>query len=221
MSVHIAPSILSADFRRLGDDIAMVEAGGADWIHIDVMDGVFVPNLTYGAKVIDTVRRCSSLPLDVHLMVVQPEKYFDDFVRAGASGLTVHAEVAPHLHRQLTRIRELGCRAGVALNPATPLDAVSEVIPEIDLLLIMTVNPGFGGQEFIPYSVDKIRRARLMLDEAGSDAALEVDGGISRETINEVWSAGADTFVAGNAVFSARDPKAEIAALRASCGVPV
>jgi len=221
MTIRIVPSILSADFARLGDEIAMCEAGGADWIHIDVMDGVFVPNLTYGAKVIDTVRRCTSLPLDVHLMVVQPEKYFDDFVRAGASGLTVHAEVAPHLHRQLTRIRELGCRAGVALNPATPLDAVSEVIPEIDLLLIMTVNPGFGGQEFIPYSVDKIRRARLMLDEAGSDAALEVDGGISRETINEVWSAGADTFVAGNAVFSARDPKAEIAALRASCGVPV
>jgi ribulose-phosphate 3-epimerase len=221
MTIRIVPSILSADFAKLGDEIAMCEAGGADWIHIDVMDGVFVPNLTYGAKVIDTVRRCSSLPLDVHLMVVQPEKYFDDFVRAGASGLTLHAEVAPHLHRQLTRIRELGCRAGVALNPATPLDAVSEVIPEIDLLLIMTVNPGFGGQEFIPYSVDKIRRARLMLDEAGSDAALEVDGGISRETINEVWSAGADTFVAGNAVFSARDPKAEIAALRASCGVPV
>ena len=221
MTIRIVPSILSADFAKLGDEIAMCEAGGADWIHIDVMDGVFVPNLTYGAKVIDTVRRCTSLPLDVHLMVVQPEKYFDDFVRAGASGLTVHAEVAPHLHRQLTRIRELGCRAGVALNPATPLDAVSEVIPEIDLLLIMTVNPGFGGQEFIPYSVDKIRRARLMLDEAGSDAALEVDGGISRETINEVWSAGADTFVAGNAVFSARDPKAEIAALRASCGVPV
>jgi len=221
MTIRIVPSILSADFAKLGDEIAMCETGGADWIHIDVMDGVFVPNLTYGAKVIDTVRRCSSLPLDVHLMVVQPEKYFDDFVRAGASGLTVHAEVAPHLHRQLTRIRELGCRAGVALNPATPLDAVSEVIPEIDLLLIMTVNPGFGGQEFIPYSVDKIRRARLMLDEAGSDAALEVDGGISRETITEVWSAGADTFVAGNAVFSARDPKAEIAALRASCGVPV
>jgi ribulose-phosphate 3-epimerase len=221
MTIRIVPSILSADFAKLGDEIAMCEAGGADWIHIDVMDGCFVPNLTYGAKVIDTVRRCTSLPLDVHLMVVQPEKYFDDFVRAGASGLTIHAEAAPHLHRQLTRIRELGCRAGVALNPATPLDAVCEVIPEIDLLLIMTVNPGFGGQEFIPYSVDKIRRARLMLDEAGSEAALEVDGGISRETINEVWSAGADTFVAGNAVFSARDPKGEIAALRASCGVAV
>jgi len=221
MTIRIVPSILSADFAKLGDEIAMCEAGGADWIHIDVMDGCFVPNLTYGAKVIDTVRRCTSLPLDVHLMVVQPEKYFDDFVRAGASGLTIHAEATPHLHRQLTRIRELGCRAGVALNPATPLNAVCEVIPEIDLLLIMTVNPGFGGQEFIPYSIDKIRRARLMLDEAGSEAALEVDGGISRETITDVWSAGADTFVAGNAVFSARDPKAEIAALRSSCGVPV
>jgi ribulose-phosphate 3-epimerase len=221
MTIRIVPSILSADFAKLGDEIAMCEAGGADWIHIDVMDGCFVPNLTYGAKVIDTVRRCTSLPLDVHLMVVQPEKYFDDFVRAGASGLTIHAEVAPHLHRQLTRIRELGCRAGVALNPATPLNAICEVIPEIDLLLIMTVNPGFGGQEFITYSVDKIRRARLMLDEEGSDAALEVDGGISRETINEVWSAGADTFVAGNAIFSARDPKGEIAAMRASCGVAV
>jgi len=221
MTIRIVPSILSADFAKLGDEIAMCEAGGADWIHIDVMDGCFVPNLTYGAKVIDTVRRCTSLPLDVHLMVVQPEKYFDDFVRAGASGLTIHAEAAPHLHRQLTRIRELDCRAGVALNPATPLNAVCEVIPEIDLLLIMTVNPGFGGQEFIPYSIDKIRRARLMLDEAGSEAALEVDGGISRETITDVWSAGADTFVAGNAVFSARDPKAEIAALRSSCGVPV
>jgi len=221
MTIRIVPSILSADFAKLGDEIAMCEAGGADWIHIDVMDGCFVPNLTYGAKVIDTVRRCTSLPLDVHLMVVEPEKYFDDFARAGASGLTLHAEATPHLHRQLTRIRELGCRAGVALNPATPLNAVCEVIPEIDLLLIMTVNPGFGGQEFIPYSVDKIRRARLMLDEAGSEAALEVDGGISRETITEVWSAGADTFVAGNAIFSARDPKGEIAAMRASCGVPV
>jgi ribulose-phosphate 3-epimerase len=221
MTIRIVPSILSADFAKLGDEIAMCEAGGADWIHIDVMDGRFVPNLTYGAKVIDTVRRCTSLPLDVHLMVVEPEKYFDDFVRAGASGLTIHAEAAPHLHRQLTRIRELGCRAGVALNPATPLNAVCEVIPEIDLLLIMTVNPGFGGQEFIPYSLDKIRRARLMLEEAGSDAALEVDGGISRETIGDVWSAGADTFVAGNAIFSARDPKGEIGALRAACGVAV
>ena len=221
MSVRIAPSILSADFAKLGDEIAMCEAGGADWIHIDVMDGRFVPNLTFGAKVIETVRKLTGLPLDVHLMVVEPEKYFDDFAAAGANGLTIHAEAAPHLHRQLRRIRELGCMAGVALNPATPLSAVCEIIPEVDLLLIMSVNPGFGGQKFIPYAVDKIRRARLMLDEEGSKAALEVDGGVSRETISEIWAAGADTFVAGNAVFSARNPKEEIARLRGRCGVQV
>jgi ribulose-phosphate 3-epimerase len=219
--VRIAPSILSADFAKLGDEIAMCEAGGADWIHIDVMDGRFVPNLTFGAKVIETVRRCTSLPLDVHLMVVEPENYFDDFAAAGATGLTIHAEAAPHLHRQLTRIRELGCLAGVALNPATPLSAVCEIVPEIDLLLVMSVNPGFGGQTFIEYSIDKVRRARQMLDEADSEAVLEVDGGINRDTIERVFAAGADTFVAGNAVFSAKDPQGEIAALRAKCGVTV
>jgi ribulose-phosphate 3-epimerase len=221
MTVRIAPSILSADFARLGEELAMCEAGGADWIHVDVMDGQFVPNLTFGAKVIETARRTTDLPLDVHMMVVEPEKYFDDFAAAGATGMTIHAEAAPHLHRQLTRIRELGCRAGVALNPATPLSAVAEVLPEIDTLLIMSVNPGFGGQRFIEYSVDKIRRARLMLDEARSNAALEVDGGINRQTIAEVWNAGADTFVAGNAVFSAKDPRAEIGMLRSQCGVAV
>ena len=217
MTVRIAPSILSADFARLGDEIAMLEAGGADWIHVDVMDGRFVPNLTFGTKVIETVRRLSTLPIDVHLMVVEPERYVDDFAKAGATLLTIHPEVSPHLHRQLARIRELGCRAGAALNPSTPLEAVREVADMLDLLLIMSVNPGFGGQQFIPASVDKIRRARTLLQATGSRAVLEVDGGINRETITSVWRAGADTFVAGNAIFSAKDPRTEIAALRARC----
>ena len=221
MSVRIAPSILSADFARLGDEIARCEAGGADWIHVDVMDGRFVPNLSYGLKVIETCRRVTSLPLDVHMMVVEPQNFFDDYAAAGANGLTIHAEAAPHLQRQLARIRELGCRAGVALNPSTPLIQVSEVLADMDLLLVMTVNPGYGGQQFIPQSVDKVRRARLMLDEAGSRALIEVDGGINRETIGEAWRAGADTFVAGHAVFAARDPGEEIRALRERCVVHV
>ena len=217
MKVKIAPSILSADFGHLADEIARCEAGGADWIHVDVMDGVFVPNLTYGAKVIETVRKLTTLPLDVHLMVIEPEKYFDDFVAAGATGLTIHQEAAPHLQRQLARIRQLGCLAGVALNPGTALSSVSEVLDDLDLLLIMTVNPGFGGQKFIPAAFDKITRARRMLTDAKSAATLEVDGGVNRDTIEKVWRAGADTFVAGNAVFAAKDPAAEIRALRARC----
>ena len=215
--VKIAPSILSADFAKLGDEVRMLEDGGADWLHIDVMDGRFVPNLTFGAKVIETVRRCSSLPLDVHLMVVEPERYFDDFANAGASGMTIHAEVSPHLDRQLMRIREVGCAAGVSLNPSTSITAVEDVLDKLDLLLIMSVNPGFGGQQFIRRSLDRIARARRMLDAARSPATLEVDGGINRETIVECWQAGADTFVAGNAVFAAASPKDEIRALREQC----
>ncbi len=215
--VKIAPSLLAADFGRLAEQLAAIEAGGADWLHVDVMDGVFVPNLSFGVKVIETCKRLTRLPLDVHLMVVEPEKYFDSFAKAGASVLTIHVEAAPHLHRQLGRIRELGCMAGAVMNPATPVEALRDVVADLDLLLIMSVNPGFGGQKFIPASLGKISRARAMLSDARSNALLEVDGGVARDTIQACWRAGADTFVAGNAVFTAADPAAEIRALRALC----
>ncbi len=217
MKARISVSILNADFGHLAEEIAVCVAGGTDMIHLDVMDGRFVPNITFGEKVISTVRKLTSLPLDVHMMVEEPERYFESFAGAGASGLTIHVEAAPHLQRQLSAIRELGCTAGAAVNPGTPLARVREVLGDLDLLLVMTVKPGFGGQKFIAASPDKIARARHMLDEGRSRAALEVDGGISRETIASAWRAGADTFVAGHAIFSAADQKAEFAALRAIC----
>lgn len=218
MKARIAPSILSADFGHLADEIARCVEGGADWIHIDVMDGCFVPNLTFGAKVIGTVRKLTELPLDVHLMVVEPEKYFDSFVDQGANVITIHQEVSPHLHRQLSHIRELGAACGVALNPSTPVESVRDVCADLDLLLMMSVNPGFGGQRFIRRSLSRLHQAREMLNDEKSGATLEVDGGIGRDTITDCWLAGADTFVAGNAIFGAQDPGAEIGVLRGLCG---
>ncbi len=202
--IKLAPSILSADFACLGDQIAQAEAAGADYIHVDVMDGQFVPNLTVGPIVVKAARRSTRLPLDVHLMMVEPERYLKNFIRAGADIVTVHVETCPHLHRTIQQIHELGVNAGVALNPSTPLGAVEEILPDIDLLLLMTVNPGFGGQAFIGQMLDKIERARAALDRIGSDADLEVDGGIDSKTAPLVVKAGARVLVAGWAVFEAQ-----------------
>jgi ribulose-phosphate 3-epimerase len=221
VSVRIAPSLLSADWAHLPEEVAACEAGGADWLHLDVMDGRFVPNLTFGAKMIETIRGLTALPLDVHMMVVEPERYFESFASAGATGMTIHVEATPHLDRQLNRIKELGCKAGAAINPGTPVQALHEVAGILDLALVMSVNPGFGGQAFIPYAIDKLARARMLLRAAGSRACLEVDGGVNPETIGACWRAGADTFVAGEAVFGSGDPAAEIRTLRAQCAIAV
>jgi ribulose-phosphate 3-epimerase len=199
--VKLAPSILSCDFGRLAEEIRTADEGGADWIHVDVMDGHFVPNITIGPLITRAARAATGLPLDVHLMIEHPDRYLEAFVKAGADSVTVHQEVCPHLHRTVQHIRDLGARAGVAINPATPLDAVSEILPFVDLLLIMSVNPGFGGQSYIETSTAKIRRARVMLDEAGSGAELEVDGGIDPSNAAVVAGAGASVLVAGSAVY--------------------
>ncbi len=214
MSVWIAPSLLSADFAALGEAVRAAERGGADLIHVDVMDGHFVPNITVGPLVVRAVRRVARVPLDVHLMISDPDRYIDAFAQAGASWLTVHLEALPHLHRTVTYIRSLGLKAGVALNPSTPVALLEEIAPEVDLVLVMTVNPGFGAQRFIPRSEAKIRAVRALLDRVGSPARIEVDGGIDEDTAPRVVAAGASILVAGHAIFSAPDPAAATRALR-------
>ena len=215
--VRIAPSVLAADLVRLAEQVAAVEAAGADWLHVDVMDGRFVPNLTFGAGLVAALRRVTKLPLDVHLMVLEPERYIAPFADAGAAVLTFHPEATVHVQRQLATVRERGMQAGLALNPASPLSLVEDVLDDLDLLLIMSVNPGFGGQAYLPAATDKIRRARQLLDARGSQAALEVDGGITRDTIGAASAAGADTLVAGSAIFCADDPGREVRELKRLC----
>ncbi|MBW3555162.1 MAG: ribulose-phosphate 3-epimerase [Gemmatimonadetes bacterium] len=216
MSIKIAPSILSTDFARLADGVAEAEAGGADWIHVDVMDGHFVPNITIGVPVVAALRKVTDLPLDVHLMIEAPERYVDAFVDAGADWLTVHQEATVHLHRTLQAIRHRGIRAGVSVNPATPLSAIEEALPYVDMVLVMSVNPGFGAQSFIPTSTDKIRRLREALDRTGlAEVEIEVDGGIGPDTAGEVTAAGATVLVAGAAVYRGAGSVADnIAAIR-------
>ena len=204
MSIKLAPSILSADFARIGEIVAETEAAGADYIHVDVMDGRFVPPLTIGPLVVEAIRKHTSLPLDVHLMIVEPEKLVPDFVAAGANIVTVHQEAAMHLHRVVNLIRELGARAGVALNPPTPASAIEEILPDLDLVLAMTVNPGYGGQAFIPGVLSKVKRLRKMIDDAGLATELEVDGGIKPDNVATLMDAGATVIVAGSAVYNNR-----------------
>ncbi len=212
--VQIAPSILSADFGRLAEEVSRVEAAGADIIHIDVMDGHFVPNLTVGPPIVEALRKVTALPLDVHLMITHPDSFIPEFAQAGANYLTVHVETCPHLHRTIQSIKEHGVKAGVTLNPTTPLSTLEEVISLVDLLLIMSVNPGFGGQSFIPSSLDKIVRARQVITRTKSHAVLEVDGGVKVENAAEIIKAGAGILVAGSAIFDSPDYAATIRAFR-------
>ena len=212
--VEIAPSILSADFARLAEEIQAVERAGASLLHVDVMDGRFVPNITIGLPVVKAISRATRLPLDAHLMIVEPGQYAEQFVAAGAQMVSVHIEADPHAHRTLSAIRAAGARAGIAINPATSLSAVEEVLKFADYVLLMSVNPGFGGQKFIPESLDKLRRLRSMIDERGLSTRIEIDGGIDRENIAEVAAAGAEIIVSGSAIFSANDPGVAFRELR-------
>ena len=218
MSVRIAPSILSSDFARLADEVAKVERGGADQIHVDVMDGHFVPNITIGVPVVASLKKVTSLPLDVHLMISEPDRYLEAFASAGAGIITVHAEAVVHLHRTLTRIRQLGVKAGVAINPATPVEHIREVATEADVVLIMSVNPGFGGQKFIQRSVTKVSLTKALLAAAGSTAVIEVDGGVDTSNAATLVRAGATMLVAGASIFGTPDPAAATRDLRAAAG---
>jgi ribulose-phosphate 3-epimerase len=214
-AIRLAPSILAADFAALGRDIAAAERGGADQVHVDVMDGHFVPNLTIGVPVVKSLRKATTLPLDVHLMITDPDRFIEPFIEAGANMVSVHVEVLPHLHRTIGQIKKLGAKAGVVLNPSTPVSSIEEVAADVDFVLVMSVNPGFGGQVFIPRSLDKIRAVRGLLDRAGNAAApIEVDGGIDLTTVASVVEAGADWLVAGHAVFGSGDAEAAARALK-------
>jgi ribulose-phosphate 3-epimerase len=221
MTVRIAASVLSADLGRLPEQIERAAEGGADWLHVDVMDGHFVPNLTFGTPLVRALRRMTSMPIDVHLMVERPERYLGEFADAGASVFTFHPEATVHVQRHLATARQLGMLAGLALNPSTPVALLEEIVEDVDLVLVMSVNPGYGGQSYIPQSSDKIRRTRALLDRRNSRAALEVDGGITPATIAEAWGAGADTFVAGTAVFGVADPAQAVRDLKRQCAVKV
>ncbi|HEX8028022.1 MAG TPA: ribulose-phosphate 3-epimerase [Vicinamibacterales bacterium] len=213
-AIRLAPSILAADFANLGAEIAAATRGGADQVHVDVMDGHFVPNLTIGVPVVKSLRKATQLPLDVHLMITDPDRYIEPFIEAGANMVSVHVEVLPHLHRTVAQIKKLGARAGVVLNPSTPVVAIEEIAADVDFVLVMSVNPGFGGQVFIQHSVDKIQRVRALLDGAGNQAPIEVDGGIDLTTVEQVVRAGADWLVAGNAIFGSGNAEMAARALK-------